>query len=545
MKRLVRPMALVLALLPGVASGYYPLPPVPKDGPAALLYVRFADPGLHATFYDGSAKARVFPTPVTVGLRPGYVYRPELAGLPQYPGIALYPTLEVRGTLQISAKLRASEHPVPIRFSLDDIEHVLAGALVTKVYYLEDPETAVAEPTAPDRPLELPAPPHRDPLAEARDRGRPVLVVRLGQRQATPEELAYQGTYGTILLPGDRGLSTPSRPPQLPWACFPVYDPRLGPKPRTEECLHDGGDFGRPAALTRDNRLLGLDPGDTLAEYTSSHGQRHLTHSNRVCICVPRFVALRSEILPAGFDTTHGVHDRSQVRNQVVAIAQQGSLQQHEYRQAEAMRNAKRPSSAVVELGPDVLSKVVPLEGLEIDIGPGELLGTKGLRRLTGEQWARLKQQMELALILSQQVGPRGTEKVQPGPAVVGKVEGLGVFSSAVETRDLTVCEGQPCPPEKPLLLFKWADRTSAQVGDVVTFYLKFSNHGGKPITDVAVSDSLTGRLEYIPNSAKSNRDAVFTMQENDAGSLVLRWAMSGTLQPGESGVVSFQARVR
>jgi uncharacterized repeat protein (TIGR01451 family) len=89
------------------------------------------------------------------------------------------------------------------------------------------------------------------------------------------------------------------------------------------------------------------------------------------------------------------------------------------------------------------------------------------------------------------------------------------------------------------------ADRQSAQVGDVVTFHLKFSNHGGKPMTDVAVSDSLTGRLEYVPESAKSSRDAVFLMQENEAGSVILRWEISGKLLPGQHGIISFQARVR
>ena len=40
--------------------------------------------------------------------------------------------------------------------------------------------------------------------------------------------------------------------------------------------------------------------------------------------------------------------------------------------------------------------------------------------------------------------------------------------------------------------------------------------------------------------SAKSDRDAVFTMQENEAGSLILRWEITGRLLPGQSGVVRF-----
>jgi hypothetical protein len=61
----------------------------------------------------------------------------------------------------------------------------------------------------------------------------------------------------------------------------------------------------------------------------------------------------------------------------------------------------------------------------------------------------------------------------------------------------------------------------------------------------VAVTGSLSPRLEYVPGSAQSDRTAVFTTQDNGAGSVILRWEISGWLLPGQSGVVRFQARVR
>src|SRR5262249_53482799 len=130
--------------------------------------------------------------------------------------------------------------------------------------------------------------------------------------------------------------------------------------------------------------------------------------------------------------------------------------------------------------------------------------------------------------------------------AAVGRVEGLGVYTATEETCDVTViCEPPQVVLDKPMHLTKWADRQCAEVGDVGTFYLKYSNCGGKPIEDVAVSDSLTGRLEYVPGSAKTDRNAVFTTQQNEAGSVILRWEISGKLMPGQTGVISFQARVR
>jgi uncharacterized repeat protein (TIGR01451 family) len=133
------------------------------------------------------------------------------------------------------------------------------------------------------------------------------------------------------------------------------------------------------------------------------------------------------------------------------------------------------------------------------------------------------------------------------GTAVVGRVEaGPEVVRATAEVRDVTVCCGEaPVPPDRPLRLFKWADRQAAQVGDVVTFSLKYSNVGGRPMTDVAVSDSLSPRLEYVPGSAQADRDAVFTVQPNEAGSVVLRWEIGGKLQPGTSGIVRFKARIR
>src|SRR5262249_44495334 len=98
-----------LALLPVAALGQHPVPGSPPSGlhtrlshppaqgPAALLYVRFAGPeGLRAIFYEGAPRAREFAAPVTVGLRPGYIYRVQLTGFPDHPGVSLFPTLEVR-----------------------------------------------------------------------------------------------------------------------------------------------------------------------------------------------------------------------------------------------------------------------------------------------------------------------------------------------------------------------------------------------------------------------------------------------------------------
>jgi hypothetical protein len=57
--------------------------------------------------------------------------------------------------------------------------------------------------------------------------------------------------------------------------------------------------------------------------------------------------------------------------------------------------------------------------------------------------------------------------------------------------------------------------------------------------------DSLSPRLEYVAGSARSDREAIFVLQENAAGGQVLRWEIRDPLPPAAQGIISFQVRVR
>jgi uncharacterized repeat protein (TIGR01451 family) len=138
--------------------------------------------------------------------------------------------------------------------------------------------------------------------------------------------------------------------------------------------------------------------------------------------------------------------------------------------------------------------------------------------------------------------GLQGTE----GMVTLDQFQGLAIAIGRINGASVVgVCKKIGEAPDRPLVLCKTADRKAVQVGDIVTFQLKYTNTGGQPIRDVVISDSLTARLEFAPGSAKTDRDAVFTTQVNEAGSQVLRWQFSGDLLPGQTGLISFQARVR
>jgi uncharacterized repeat protein (TIGR01451 family) len=538
----------VLALLPlAPAADAQMVPALPGHGPAPLLYVRLiAPPGVRATFYQGSPQGRPYDAPLVFGVRPGYLYRIELSHLPSRPGVSLFPTLEVRGSLQLPPKCSVRCFPAPLVLTEADVEAVAAGSLITKVVYLEHPDRATPVATRADNPLEIDLPPGTDPLPEARTRGRPVLIVRLGGRLlVTPEELAHESIPGTILLPDEKMLMPATRPPCLVCDSRPFWDPRYGPRPPEEECIHDGGDHGLPAGLDANGNLQGLDPEDTVAEFTDSCGRRSLTHSNTVCLCVPRYAVLRVETPLSRYDTVIGPGDTRLAVGQQLVLMQQPSQLASKYEQLQALAARKRPSVNVGIQKSGVIERIEILQAEVLVLGPITLLGTKAALTLTEVEKVQLRQQVELARQLSGTLATQ-TETGMIGTAVVGQIKGLGLVRAEVATRDLTVCCNEvPCPPDKPLILVKCADRTCAEPGDVVTFMLRYSNQGGRPITDIAVSDSLSPRLEYIPGSAQADRPAVFTTQTNEAGSVILRWEISGTLQPGTSGALRFKARVR
>jgi uncharacterized repeat protein (TIGR01451 family) len=538
-----------------------PMPPPPPNGTAPLLHVRFLGPyGMHVTFYKGLLQERTFPAPVQAAFRPGYVYRVELTGFTRHPGVSLFPTLEVRGTLRLPPKIAAAKYPAPVLVTDEDIDRALAGAFITKVVYLEHPDKAVPISSDPDNPGEQEVPPNRDLLKEARELGRPVLVLRLGQRLISDEDLANQAIPGTILLPGEGSLPLPRKGPHFPPVTWPWYDPFHGPRPPEEEYLHNGfinpsrGALGPAAAgavtgpgLDNDGRLQGLRAEDTVAEYTDAAGRRGVIASNRVCLIVPRFGILRSELPLGQYDSIVGVTDAQCVQGQDLLRRGLPIGQTSQREQLRGIRGRERAGGAanVERLVPMVHLEV--LEGVHVNLGAFESLCTKSLYQLTEIDMALLKRQIKAALALSGAERVSGFENFS-GTAVVGRViGGPEVVRATAETHDLTTvcCKEPPTAPEKPLVLIKWADRECAQVGDVVTFFLRYSNQGCKPITDVAVTDSLATRLEYVPGSAQSNRPAVFTTQENEAGSVILRWEITGRLLQGETGVIRFQARVR
>jgi uncharacterized repeat protein (TIGR01451 family) len=463
-----------------------PGPGEPLPAPAPLVAAKFLTPkGVRVTAFPGSDLARMYDAPAVLGLRPGYVYRFELSNLPYFPNLALYPEVELRGVLVPRPGMKYMDYPIPLTFSLADLARAAGGAVVTKVIYLEDPEKAIPAETTADAPIELPDDTETAAFRGARENGRLMAVVRLGNRKPPADELRRAAVDGTILLPGEKYLKAPAAPPAFEFWGVPLFDPILGPRGPKEECLVNGDDKGAALGIGPGGVLGGLDVTDVGVEYTSG-GKRKVTTSCVVCICAPRYVIRRVELLPVG------------ILERVGPVAHVGR---------------ERPLG-FVELAP-----------------PGAVVGREKPTEFVG----RVRP--------SAYVGQVGTSLFigTTRPTAVAQVFGVKVEATYVEPVQLTAY-----PTLCPLTVTKVVDPPGAkQSGDVVTITIRYSNTGAKPADDLVVSDSLSARLEYVAGSAQSDRAANFTTAENEAGSVVLRWELPGTLLPGQSGTIKFKAKVR
>ncbi|MFH5803433.1 hypothetical protein [Alienimonas sp. DA493] len=144
----------------------------------------------------------------------GRTYRMRIADIPDLPPeTTLFPSIELVDRLHPPDGL-ASAFPLPVSITPEEAAQAAAGALITKVIYLEDPDLA---PTTwfrgPLRRTDLP--PNADPLAEGDARGRVIAVVRLGGR--TPDlrrpERSFYGTGGPVLPAAPADVNLPPLPP--------------------------------------------------------------------------------------------------------------------------------------------------------------------------------------------------------------------------------------------------------------------------------------------------------------------------------------------
>ena len=183
---------------PGMAAGM--LNAVRGYDPTWLQPVRVELPsdGIISLYTASPEPSGILRAPAQFSINAGHVYRLRLTEIPELPGADFYPTIELLDHLHPPVGLE-HDFPVPVVFALDDLKLAVAGKLVTRVIYLEQP--SMAQQLDPLR-RELPqsVSPAENALKEADRLGRPIAIVRIGGRTPSNEHDAqfFYGTGGSV-----------------------------------------------------------------------------------------------------------------------------------------------------------------------------------------------------------------------------------------------------------------------------------------------------------------------------------------------------------
>jgi len=280
--------------------------------------------------------------------------------------------------------------------------------------------------------------------------------------------------------------------------------------------------------------VYGLDTEDTIAHYDTVDGQRIVQPSNRVSIYSPRFAAVRQVVT---------LEQKSQ-RIHLSGVHLPTTLVQHHW--GETPRLGQQQLQARRQIGRDqlaafrarhpgeILAGEVRLQGMHDErVKPSEAAADLAPGRSEAAELAWLAEGIQAAVAWSHDAAVQVILDHQAAAAVTD-VDSIGV----VYTVD------QP-PPNPKLQIVKTASTASVKPGETVQFTLYFDNVGNQVIGNVTIIDNLTARLEYVPDSAQCSLPSRFSTQQNEAGSLVLRWEITDPLEPDQGGVIRFTCRVR
>jgi uncharacterized repeat protein (TIGR01451 family) len=514
-----------------------PTPPVPVL-PHDVQVVRFQGP-------EG-VKVEVLgppPEPVpggdgkglgTFGLKVGLSYKLRVYDLPDRPGVELYPVVEMVGHLHRPNGIDPAKYPIRIVIRDDDIEDAAArGLLVTQVVYLEDPDQAVPIKLPKDDPPFVTLNPAEEPFKVARALGRVVAIVRIGGRQPTAEELSGPAGIGLGNVPCPFMDPAADGPCKLP--CGPVCGtppPPGRPWLPRDEFLCDGGDRGEPVHFAGEGGLAGIDPRDTVFNFTADARPRILP-TNVVCIYAPRFASVRVAVgVTEAFNAAH-VSANELLQRMELAATRQGPKKMAQSQVAGQNRLRVKATGLSTRVFAGEHSEVRVLGGFDtrLNVAAHELV--QGVDRKTAIlKPASMKARIKIDGIKSAE-----------SPVATGVVEGA---SQAVMTWPPFDITGVEVPPRKPgLAVIKRVDASEAEPGDTLTYTIQYRNMGNVPIRAVSIIDSLLPRLEYVPNSAQGPAGTIFTFGENKAGALELRYDLPGAIAPGAEGSVTFKVIVR
>jgi hypothetical protein len=132
---------------------------------------------------------------IAAGMLIGEVYRFRVANISFFEGLEVYPTIEVINRLYPPPGLER-KFPIPVQITQEELELALNGNFVTRVIYLENPETALPQAQDPDLQPYYQVRSDEDPLLVADRLGRPMAILRMGSRVPDRDPQSGRFTFG-------------------------------------------------------------------------------------------------------------------------------------------------------------------------------------------------------------------------------------------------------------------------------------------------------------------------------------------------------------
>lgn len=319
----------------------------------------------------------------------------------------------------------------------------------------------------------------------------------------------------------------------MPWEqAIEVPVPVCEPEIWADEYICDGGDRGLPVHY-HGRVMAGLETEDTVAEFTDHTGEPHVRPSTRVCIYAPQFASVRSSTAPEvgqQIDRALGAHDGRTMAGLKARRSVNVELQND---QPIGLDVRSRASGLDRDLSTDALNQIAKVVN--------HVKLTNLFEDRTFFRRGELNQTEEAYLAYGLQAAFQWTRDLNP-LIVASDVAGQEVIAQ-FKVEEYVGLEDKRTPGD--LKIIKLADKHVAQPGDIVTFTIHYDNVGQRELTDVRIIDNLTPRLQFVEDSADSDRDGRLLVEDNGEGSLILTFELEEAL-PGESGgTVTFQAVVR
>ena len=319
----------------------------------------------------------------------------------------------------------------------------------------------------------------------------------------------------------------------LPYtAAGPWTPPGIVPPWPSDEYLRDGGNAGPPIRAGRNGELLGLEMEDTVARYNTLDGRTLVEPSNKVDVYSPRFNAVR-QVVDVEID---------QQRNRATGLIK--PVKPMVPRTSEPVGLNTQNLQAVRDIG---TNPAVQLRGRQ-----SQATLFAELRLMSFDNFYRVYE--NLAVIRTGvYVGHEEAILARASQAAVAwsHKQAVQIYldshaaGATVGSQKSQETYGIGSAPNPRLRLIKVASTPLAEPGDEVSFTIRFDNVGNQPIGSVEIVDSLTTRLEYVPNSAQCSLKAKFSTQPNEGESLVVRCVLSDPLPQGKGGVFRFRCIVR